>query len=731
MSEGVQTEMDTPGPAAGAVPRPILAIFLVSFLGLFLEMLLIRWIGTEIRIFAYLQNTILVVCLLGLGLGCLTARKPASIGRTPIPLLVLVFLLSFPVTATVFASISGNLSILDSFLIWYSAVGLGPFLKTFQVGLGLGLTLCVLVLVHDTFVPLGRLLGRLMDDHPKTIVAYSWNVAGSLLGIWAFVALSALYQPPLAWFVVLVGLFLILRSSLGQWRRLELVLLPAFIVLLAWNSWSSQSTATLWSPYQKLSLRKTQELEVGDYVIDVNNVPYQAIIGMGSSARAPGESDQVAGETTGLGQYDLPLLLHPRPESVLIVGAGAGNDAAGALRQGAKQITAVEIDPGIYELGKTYHPDLPYSSPQVEMVIDDARSYFTNSKASFDVIAFGLLDSHTTTSLMNARLDHYVYTEESFRKARSLLKPDGIMTVTFVPQKPYIADRLASVLLEVFQTKPLILQLETSRHGWGGLMFVSGNMETVEHQLEAHPEVAEAIRTGRAEDTLGITYTTATATDDWPYIYLKSRGIPVLFFLIGGLLLVLFARSVKHWEAVDMFQKWDREHWHFFFLGAAFLLLEVTNISRSAVVLGNTWLVNAVIVSGVLTMILLANGLASTSLRLPIRVFYACLLLSCGILFWVNLNTFGSLPYGVRSFVVGAFASLPMFFSGIVFIHSFSRTARKDTALGANLFGALAGALLQSISFITGIKSLLILVFVLYGLAALTRPQSVTSQVRP
>ncbi len=72
-----------------------------------------------------------------------------------------------------------------------------------------------------------------------------------------------------------------------------------------------------------------------------------------------------------------------------------------------------------------------------------------------------------------------------------------------------------------------------------------------------------------------------------------------------------------------------------------------------------------------------------------------------------------------------------MFFSGVVFIHSFTRTARKDTALGANLLGALVGALLQSISFLTGIRSLLILVFALYGLAALTRPQSSLSQVSP
>ena len=52
---------------------------------------------------------------------------------------------------------------------------------------------------------------------------------------------------------------------------------------------------------------------------------------------------------------------------------------------------------------------------------------------------------------------------------------------------------------------------------------------------------------------------------------------------------------------------WDRPHWHFFFLGAAFMLLEVQNISKAAVVLGNTWSVNAVIISGILAMVLSSN----------------------------------------------------------------------------------------------------------------------------
>ncbi len=47
-----------------AIPNQTLGLFLISILGLFLELLFIRWIGTEIRVFAYLQNTILVACFL-------------------------------------------------------------------------------------------------------------------------------------------------------------------------------------------------------------------------------------------------------------------------------------------------------------------------------------------------------------------------------------------------------------------------------------------------------------------------------------------------------------------------------------------------------------------------------------------------------------------------------------------------------------------------------------------
>ncbi|HEX4150171.1 MAG TPA: hypothetical protein VHY20_14335, partial [Pirellulales bacterium] len=204
---------NSPQPAssdscAGLGPRNrLLGLFVVSALGLFLEMLLVRWIGTEIRVFAYLQNTVLVVCFLGLGMGCFTSRRPAKMRRMLLPLAALCATLAVPFSARIVVGISERFSRLPGIALWrYSAASPAGVAGLVDAAIGLVLTGLVLVLVWEMFVPIGRLLARLMDESPRPIVAYSVNVAGSLVGIWLFVLLSALYLPPAVWMVVLAGL---------------------------------------------------------------------------------------------------------------------------------------------------------------------------------------------------------------------------------------------------------------------------------------------------------------------------------------------------------------------------------------------------------------------------------------------------------------------------------------------------------------------------------------------
>src|SRR5262245_23932016 len=49
--------------------RPIMLV-LVSLVSLYLELLLIRWVSSEIRIFAFFKSLVLIACFLGFGLGC-------------------------------------------------------------------------------------------------------------------------------------------------------------------------------------------------------------------------------------------------------------------------------------------------------------------------------------------------------------------------------------------------------------------------------------------------------------------------------------------------------------------------------------------------------------------------------------------------------------------------------------------------------------------------------------
>jgi spermidine synthase len=660
-------------------------------------------------------------------MGCWDTRRAFALRDVLLPLAGLVVLLSVPYTRNWLGLVTELLAGFGDMVIW-GEVAKSGWEMIGRSALGLVLALLLMVLIWDTFVPFGRLLGRLMNDHPNTIRAYSVNVTGSLVGIWVFVALSAATMPPVVWFGAFAAVAVCFAGSGGRSKVGDYALLSTIVVVSILAGWNPGYPETYWSPYQKLSIRPAAPNEsgsddIGVVRVNVNNSNYQEIIDLRPETVAA-DPEHFVPALRGLSQYDLPCQFHPKPDTVLVVGAGSGNDVTGALRNGAKRVVAVEIDPVIIDVGRRYNPEKPYSDPRVQVVNDDARSYFATSNEKFDVIIFGLLDSHTTTAMTNARLDHYVYTRESLARAKELLAPGGVMVLSFYAERQFITDRMARTIAETFGRESLVFRVTISYYGRGGWVFVNGNLDAVNAKLAADPRLDAQIKTWKEARHFEITGTTSVATDDWPYIYLEKPNIPVLYFLLAGTLALLFARGLYRLNAAEALKSWGGSSWHFFFLGAAFMLLEVQNISKAAVVLGNTWAVNAVIISGVMVMILLANFVAARFPRLPLTPVYALLVLSCLGLYFLDLSSFAFLPYPAKAALVGLLTSLPMLFSGIVFIRSFAVTERKDTALGANLMGALVGGLLQSITFLTGIKALLLIVAALYLVAVLTRPRS-------
>ena len=703
--------------------RPLLGIFLISLLGLFLELMLIRWIGTEVRIFAYLQNTVLIVCFLGLGMGCFTSDKPASIRGILLPLAALVALLAFPLTRALLENITNLLSVLDDLLIWERGQHEGTFTTLARVFAGLALTFGLMILIWEMFVPIGRILGRLMDSPKQVIYAYSINVGASLLGIWLFVALSAFSLPPVVWFVVACGLLVPFVWASTD-RVVNFGLVAALVVGGLIVGYDPAAIETHWSPYQKLVLKDAPAEKYGweGKLITVNNAGYQGMIDLDPARIAA--NPRIAAEQRGLSQYDLPLRFLPRPKSVLIVGAGSGNDAAGALRGGAEKVTAVEIDPAIIDMGRRHHPERPYDSPRVTVVNDDARSFFATTTEKYDLVIFGLLDSHTTTAMTNARLDHYVYTRESIARARDLLAPQGVMFLSFEALKPYIADRMARCIREVFQQEPLVFRMPGTSNGWGGAMFVVGDQARIQAALANDAPLAALVAKCQADHPIQLAYQTSVPTDDWPYIYLEKARIPTLYYLLAGLMGLLLWYGKRRLAIPKLLGGWQVSEWHFFFMGAAFLLLEVQNISKASVVLGNTWVVSAVIISAILMMILLANWLVSRLDTVPRQAIFGLLIASCLAIYLVDLSTFAFLWYPVKALLVGTLTTLPMLFAGMIFIDSLAAAKHKDRALGANLIGSLVGGMLQSLTFVLGIKALLLIVAGLYLCAWLARAKA-------
>jgi hypothetical protein len=169
--------------------------------------------------------------------------------------------------------------------------------------------------------------------------------------------------------------------------------------------------------------------------------------------------------------------------------------------------------------------------------------------------------------------------------------------------------------------------------------------------------------------------------------------------------------------------------WHFFFLGAGFLLLEAQIISKMALLFGTTWVVNSIVISALLLLILCANVVVQQRERIPYWLAYTGMFGSFGLAWLVPLDRLFFHSLIVRATVATPVLCLPVFFAGIIFIRSFAQAGFSGKALGANLFGALMGGLLESLSFWMGLKALLLIAALLYVASALTLRSELTAPV--
>jgi SAM-dependent methyltransferase len=691
--------------------RDVFDLILISALGLFIELVFIRWVASELRILAFYKNFALIAAFLGLGLGFAYRRKTSTrplfelyffpllavsvilvliLGRTPLSELILLN----RANAEEFIW-AGTLSIQDSMISTLLDAAFYAFL------------FLLFLIITILFIPLGELTARKFTAF-RPLRGYTFNVLGSVLGILAYTLISFLGWPPPTWYLLgaVAGLYFVFKS--GN-RRLPLQALLAIMPILLTFFWPTGAERTLWSPYYRIDLSAQyapldSSVQLG-YELSVNQAWHQRLSNLDPDFVAQNYSAAPEHFDTMQAEYDTPYRVARKLEDVLIVGAGTGNDAAGALRAGAERVTAVEIDPTILRIGQELHPEKPYSDPKrVTLVVQDARSFFRHDRNKYDLIVFGLLDSHTLFSTASSiRLDNFVYTLESLQDVQELLKEDGLLAISFgvPPANDWLGKRLYRTLTDVFGHPPQVYE------------FLN---HTILFLIAPNPLLTPLVDDPRVKPRLDYTSIPdiRPVTDNWPYLYLQSATLPgtYLIGLTGVILISLFLVC----RVVPDFRQFNA---HFLFMGAAFFLLETKSITEMALLFGSTWIVNAVVIAAILSMIVIANLIVERFQITNPFLYYLFLSASLLFNFFVPVSSFLGLPFAWRIALASMVQVIPLFFAGMVFAITFSQIKSIENALGSNLIGSVLGGIFEYSSLMYGIRSLYILALVLYLLSFL------------
>jgi spermidine synthase len=285
--------------------------------------------------------------------------------------------------------------------------------------------------------PLCLLLGgifsvaaRMLPDPKSGSRVYLWESFGSALGGGLFSFVFVHWLDPVQTALLVSGLDLTVAVLLLFPRSL----IPTVLMLIAvpfgalplGGHLHSLSLAWQWSD-----------------LVHSSDTPYGRITVVSrESQRAFFENGLLAFETQSSFQEQVvhfPLLAHPDPRSVLLIGGGVGGDLREMLRHQVEQVVYVELDPGLIESARQHlsaQDAAVLQDPRVQLVADDGRRYVQRSEVTFDVVVLDLPEP--STGAINR-----FYTQEFFLQVRNLLSPGGVASLGLPASENYWSSDLA------------------------------------------------------------------------------------------------------------------------------------------------------------------------------------------------------------------------------------------------------------------------------------------------
>jgi len=196
----------------------------------------------------------------------------------------------------------------------------------------------------------------------------------------------------------------------------------------------------------------------------------------------------------------LTTLLPPQPNSVLVIGCGAGVTAGAVSIDPALQSeTIAEIEPLVPKVVSKYfgaHNFNVVSNPKVHVEIDDARHFILTTKQKFDAVTSDPLDPWVKGAAT-------LYTKEFFDVVKEHLNPGGVVTL-FVQLYESSPEAVKSEVATFFQAFPNGVVFGNTNNGSGYDLVLVGqnggamkiNIDSIEARLATprYAQVAQSLR---------------------------------------------------------------------------------------------------------------------------------------------------------------------------------------------------------------------------------------------
>ncbi len=442
-----------------------LAIFAVSgYAAMAYEVIWTRLLGLIIGPTTYSFTIVLTTFIVGLALGAMFFGWLADRSKHAFRLLLFTQL-SAAIIALIVSQFLGNsqfffakliFSFRDDFVMLSIAKAVLLFLLLLGPTLALGATFPLVSKIYTSSI---RKLGKSIG------FAYAINTIGALLGSFSagFVliplfgkenSLSLVIGLQLLTVLAIVGIL----YPRGKQSRVRFTLLFTSIIGLlltfAFPHWDRQQLATgkyyrfssyadvlentnWWDALMKMprefmpNISGTEVVFYGDGIggfttvekdVDPLGKPQYVLYNSGK-ADASSESDM----STQTMLAHLPLLFHPQPKNVMILGLASGVTAGEALYYNLDRLDVLEISEQVVEASEFFNEtnNNVLSHPSTNLIIQDGRAHLELTEQVYDVIT-----SEPSNPWMAGLAN--LFTEEFFRLTKNRLSWDGIF-IQWIP----------------------------------------------------------------------------------------------------------------------------------------------------------------------------------------------------------------------------------------------------------------------------------------------------------